>query len=224
MLFKAQPGLNHAGQNARRFPGLASWPGILALVITPTSRIEASSSNQDRLLLERIASRTIAIVCDGAGNSSQGARAAELAIAELSRQAREGFVDWRRAFMAVDQLLLREAQGGETTCVAVGITDSGECHGASVGDSAAWMLPVSRPPKELTEHQSRARLGSGEANPVAFKAQLMGQLVIGTDGLFKYTKLADLRSRAKRGVDALVEGARLQSGAFQDDVAVILVE
>jgi hypothetical protein len=75
-----------------------------------------------------------------------------------------------------------------------------------------------------TAARARARLGSGQANPVPFKAQLMGQLVIGTDGLFKYTQLADLRARAQRGVDALVDGTRMPGGAFHDDVAVILVE
>lgn len=86
------------------------------------------------------------------------------------------------------------------------------------------MLPASRLPTELTGQQHRARLGSGQAHPVRFKEQLMGQMVLGTDGLFKYIRLPDLRSRAKRGVDALVDAVRLKNGGLQDDVAVILVE
>lgn len=193
-------------------------------MINATSRVQSGGRNEDRLLVERVGGRTIAIVCDGAGNSGKGGQAADLAIAELARCAKEGFVDWRRALLAVDQLLLKEVPGGETTCVAVRVTDSGECVGASVGDSGAWMLPASRPPEDLTRLQHRACLGTGQSNPVLFKAQLMGRLVLGTDGLFKYTRLEDLRARAARGVDSLVEGVRLPGGTFHDDVAVVILE
>jgi hypothetical protein len=194
------------------------------LVIRATHRIEDASAGEDRLVVERIRGRTFAIVCDGAGNGGRGGLAADLAIAELTRIAREGFVDWMRAFSSVDQLLLKQAAGGETTCVAIEITDTGECRGASVGDSGAWMIPASRTPTELTARQSRLRLGSGQAHAERFKAQLMWQLVVGTDGLFKYIRHRDLPSLARRGVEALVEGVRLKGGGFQDDVAVILVE
>ena len=193
-------------------------------MISTALRVESGGKGEDRVLVERVFGGAIVIVCDGAGNSGKGGQAADRAIGELARMAKEGFVDWRRALLAVDQLLLKEVPGGETTCVAVRVTDSGECVGASAGDSGAWMLPASRPPEELTRLQSRERLGSGQANPVLFKAQLMGRLVIGTDGLLKYTHLKDLRARALRGVDALVEGVRLPGGGFQDDVTAVIVD
>ena len=193
-------------------------------MISATHRVESGGRNEDRLILERRAGRTLAIICDGAGNGGRGAMAAELALAELVRRWQAGFVDWVRALLAVDQLLLREAQGGETTCVVVEVSDQGECRGASVGDSAAWMLPASSPGRDLTARQHRARLGSGQASPVSFRVQLMGRLVLGTDGLFKYVRPSEIQRLAARGVDALVDGVRLKSGALQDDVAVILLQ
>ena len=86
------------------------------------------------------------------------------------------------------------------------------------------MLPARRPVLDLTAHQDRARLGSGQAGPVRFKAQLMGRLLLATDGLFKYIRAADVRTCAARGVDALIDSVRLKSGALSDDVAVILLQ
>lgn len=193
-------------------------------MISATYRVESGGTNEDRVLLEQHGTRTIAIVCDGAGNGGKGGLAADLAIAELGRICREGFIDWVRAMLAVDQLLKTQAQGGETTCVAVQISDDGQCRGASVGDSGAWMLRANGVVEDLTAQQDRARLGSGRAHPKPFKAQLMGRLVLASDGLFKYTRAADVRTHAARGVDALIDSARLKSGALQDDVSVILVE
>jgi serine/threonine protein phosphatase PrpC len=194
-------------------------------MISVTHRVESGGANEDRLLVERHDKRTVAIICDGAGNGGRGGMAADLAIAELSRISQAGFTDWMRALLAVDQLLKRQAQGGETTCVVVDISDSGECRGASVGDSGAWMLPADGAVRDLTVQQDRARLGSGHAHPVRFKAQLMGRLVLATDGLFKYIRAADIRTCAARGVDALIDSVRLKSGAaLQDDVAVILLQ
>jgi len=192
-------------------------------MISATHRVESGGANEDRLLVERRGARTIAIVCDGAGNGGRGGLAAELAIAELGRIWQTGFVDWVRALLAVDQLLKRQAQGGETTCVVVEISDDGQCRGASVGDSGAWMLLRSSPVRDLTAHQDRSRLGSGRASPVMFKTQLMGKLLLTTDGLFKYVRGADIRTCAARGIDALIDSVRLKSGALQDDVAVILL-
>jgi hypothetical protein len=163
-------------------------------------------------------------VCDGAGNGGRGGLAADRAIAELAAIAEAGFADWVRALYAVDQRLKREAQGGETTCVIVDVSDNGQCRGASVGDSGAWMIPASGGVRDLTANQDRARLGSGMASPKRFDAQLMGRMVIATDGLLKYLRREEVVRRAARGVDALVDGVRLNSGALQDDVAVVLVE
>ncbi len=129
-------------------------------MISATHRVESGGLNEDRLLVQRRGARTVAAVCDGAGNGGRGALAAELAVQELARIAQQGFADWGRALLGVDQLLKSGAQGGETTCVVVDISDDGEIRGASVGDSGAWMLPRSIPVRDLTAHQHRARLGA----------------------------------------------------------------
>ena len=193
-------------------------------MITATYRVESGGPNEDRLLVERRGNRTVAVVCDGAGNGGRGGLAADLAIAELRQVWQAGFVDWVRALLAIDQLLKSQAQGGETTCVAVDVSDDGLCRGASVGDSGAWMLSRRRPVQDLTAGQDRSRLGSGRAHPIMFKTQLMGSLLLASDGLLKYIRTADIRTYAARGVDALIESVRLKSGALQDDVAVILLE
>src|ERR1700694_1818729 len=113
-------------------------------MISVTHRVESGGANEARLPVEPHEKRSLAIICDGAGNGGRGGMAADLAIAELSRIAQAAFTDWMRALLDVDQLLKRQAQGGETTCVVVDISDSGECRGASVGDSGAWMLPAGR--------------------------------------------------------------------------------
>jgi serine/threonine protein phosphatase PrpC len=83
---------------------------------------------------------------------------------------------------------------------------------------------------DLTAHQRRRPLlGSGEALPVIFEAQLGGcRLVLGSDGLFKYATAERICSLAMQGsvaeaADALANCARLPSGGFQDDVAVVIV-
>ncbi len=196
-----------------------------AAMISVTQRVESAGPNEDRLLVTRRGDRTVAIVCDGAGNGGRGALAADLAVQELARIiGQEGFIDWVPALLGIDQLLKRQAQGGETTCVVVDISDDGEIRGASVGDSGAWMLPSRRPVIDLTAQQDRARLGSGNAGPVRFKVQLLGRLLVATDGLLKYVRAADVRNCAARGVDALIDSVRLKSGALQDDVAVILLQ
>lgn len=193
-------------------------------MITVKYKVENGGLNEDRILIEQRDKRTLAIVCDGAGNGGRGGLAADLAIGELRRIWQSGFVDWVRALLAVDQLLKSQAQGGETTCVAVEVSDDGLCRGASAGDSGARMISRSTPVRDLTAHQERSRLGSGRAHPAMFRAQLTGKLLLATDGLLRYTSAADIRACAANGVEALIDSVRLRSGELQDDVAVILLE
>lgn len=57
--------------------------------------------------------------------------------------------------------------------------------------------------RQLTAHQDRAQLGSGQAGPVRFKAQLLGAVLLASDGFFKYTRATDIRACAARVVDGL---------------------
>jgi PPM family protein phosphatase len=98
----------------------------------------------------------------------------------------------------------------------------------SVGDSAAWIVGGGGV-DDLTLGQRKARLGSGRAAPVSFRRDgLDGTLVVGTDGLFKYATPSGIgeavRDRSpEEAAERLVEVVRLPSGAFQDDVAVVVV-
>lgn len=147
-----------------------------------------------------------------------------MAVAHLLAAAQGGFVDWQRELREIDQLLAREGQGGETTCVVVELGDRRDIRGASVGDSGAVMISRGGAPVSLTGAQDRMRLGSGRCAPLRVQGQLMGQLLLATDGLLKYLPWSELKRAAARGVDGLVNGARMRSGGWQDDVGVILVE
>jgi PPM family protein phosphatase len=86
---------------------------------------------------------------------------------------------------------------------------------------------------EITDLTARQRrrplLGSGEALPVQFEAQLGGgQLLLATDGLVKYATAEEICALATQdGVEearrALANCVRLPSGALHDDVAVVIV-
>jgi hypothetical protein len=71
---------------------------------------------------------------------------------------------------------------------------------------------------------SSRRRDRARTHPVMFQTQLMGWMLLASNGLLKYTRAADIRTCAARGVDALIDSVRLKNGALQDDVAVILLE
>jgi serine/threonine protein phosphatase PrpC len=99
-----------------------------------------------------------------------------------------------------------------------------------VGDSSAWVISAAGEMTDLTAHQRRRPLlGSGEALPVVFEAELGdGRLILGSDGLFKYATAERICTLAMQGsvsdaADALANCVRLPSGGVQDDVAVVVV-
>jgi serine/threonine protein phosphatase PrpC len=109
----------------------------------------------------------------------------------------------------------------------VAILDENGVTGASVGDSEAWLVePATH--VALTEHQARKPLiGTGQAIPTSFASgRLAATLLVGTDGLFKYSSAARIRHIATQVdldsvPDALIASALLRSGALQDDATVI---
>ena len=103
-----------------------------------------------------------------------------------------------------------------------------QVRGASVGDTEAWLITETGW-HDLKAHQRRKPLlGSGAAVPVAFRSEHSGgTLVVGSDGLFKYTPGALIRETALQGTPgeacgALLELVRLPGGALQDDVGVVV--
>jgi serine/threonine protein phosphatase PrpC len=200
-------------------------------MLTVAHRVENGGRGEDRVLVDQLGSRTLAVVADGAGGTGGGAAAAAMACSMAAERLRTQGIGtpegWARCLYEVDQALVRT--GGQCTAVVVEISGA-QVFGASVGDSGAWML---KGPKilDLTENQHRKPLlGSDEAMPMGFgPIDLSGRLLIATDGLFKYATETDIASRTMGGsvneaVDQLIAGLRLRSGALQDDVGVILIE
>jgi len=187
------------------------------------SRVAAGSRDEDRVLHRCTDRGELIIVADGAGGTGRGAWAAEFVVRHAHAFAGD---DFAALLSAIDQRLFHEGDGAETTAVVLRVTESW-VRGASVGDSGAWLIDDEI--LELTSGQARKPLlGSGRARPVAFQFPRRGILVTGTDGLFKYvprnrilacTRLDDLDAMA----EALIDAARLPSGRFQDDIAVVLV-
>jgi serine/threonine protein phosphatase PrpC len=173
----------------------------------------------------------ILIVADGAGGRSGGAEAARKVV-EMARSAAGQLLTHdplacSKLLELMDRAIEADTSAGETTAV-VAVVGSEGIAGASVGDSEAWIIS-SQGCERLTKGQVRKpMLGSGAARPVAFRAAFTeGTLLLGSDGLFKYTSAericaaaseSDLRSAA----EALVKLVRLPSGALPDDVGVAL--
>lgn len=116
---------------------------------------------------------------------------------------------------------------GQSTAVVLSVSGSG-ISGASVGDSAAWLI-AGADVLDLTEGQRRKPLVGGGCLPFRVKhmAYSGNTLLVASDGLFRYAKPADV-ARIANGPDlsaaarALVDLVRLPSGTLQDDVAVVL--
>jgi PPM family protein phosphatase len=161
-------------------------------------------------------------LADGAGGTSNGALAADAVIAAAERCAG----DWVEALRAVDED--PRLGGGETTAVVLELDGSG-IRGASVGDSEAWLVDGDTV-DVLTHGQRRKPLLGGGAEPVAFDARALGTatLVVGSDGLFRYARRADIARIARErdlvaAVARLVALVRLPTGELQDDVSVVVV-
>jgi len=191
----------------------------------------------DKVLPPSGADRAIAVpsegvyfvaVADGAGGTGGGASAADRLIVALTKlTAQAASADWWSVLLELDEELA--GRGGETTAV-VAFVDSDRVRGASVGDSAAWLISPAGEMTDLTVHQHRKPLiGSGEALPVEFEAELRGgRLLLATDGLTKYVTAERICALTTKGsvvkaADSLTACVRLPSGGPQDDVAVVIV-
>jgi serine/threonine protein phosphatase PrpC len=185
---------------------------------------------QDRAIAVPAPGGYLVAVADGAGGSGDGAAAAERVITGLAELAgAAASTDWFAALLELDDDLLAHRPGCQTTGVVAYVT-AVRIVGASVGDSSARLISPTGEMTYLTAQQrSRPLLGSGEAVPVIFEADLTGgRLVLGSDGLFKYSTAERICSLAMQGsvteaADALANCVRLASGDLQDDVAVVVV-
>jgi serine/threonine protein phosphatase PrpC len=186
-------------------------------------------SGADRAIALPVDGGHLVAVADGAGGTGGGAAAADRLIAGLSKLAAQAATtDWWQALLSLDEEL-SDRRGGETTGV-VAFLAGDRVIGASVGDSAAWLISPAAELTDLTARQRRKPLiGSGEALPVEFEAEWRGgRLLLASDGLTKYAPPEQICSLAMKGavvdaLDALANCVRLPSGGLQDDVAVVLL-
>jgi serine/threonine protein phosphatase PrpC len=188
-----------------------------------------SSELQDRAECFWNGSNLILVLADGAGGLSGGAKAAEFIVEGVKKRisATPSSQQLNESLISLDQEMAASGAFGETTCVVVGVSDSGIV-GTSVGDSGALIFSKTGI-ENLTANQIRKPLlGSGRAIPVNFTRGLLnGTLLIASDGLLKYTsqeKIAAtiLASDFDCTANKLVSLVRYQSGALPDDVSILL--
>ena len=190
-----------------------------ALQVVPARRV-----GDDRAEVFSRPDGHLLVLADGAGGTSGGAAAADAVLAGALTFFPNSPSDYIRFLLDLDQQLTTV---GQTTAVVLLLTDT-EVLGASVGDSSAWLVGPTHL-TDLTQHQkTKPLIGSGNAVPIAFgPLPFLGRVLIGSDGLFKYAmhdRIATLASSLPlaEAVAALVDAARLRSGALQDDIAVVV--
>ena len=160
-----------------------------------------SGAGQDRATVIDLADGKLIVVADGAGGTGGGAAAADAVVDHFRTLASTRAVhDARDLVLELTALDAGLKRVGQTTAVAI-VIRSGSLFGASVGDSGAWLVHGDRF-DDLTGNQIRKPLlGAEEARPVGFEAIFAeGTLVVGTDGLFKYARIAAIGDIA-RGAD-----------------------
>jgi PPM family protein phosphatase len=175
----------------------------------------------------------VLVVADGAGGRPGPVEAAEWVVRRVREETsrpRFTFYDpfaWTGLLSKIDREMLDDPTAGEATGVVAAVSPKA-VFGASVGDSAAWLVTPDRVHDLTARQQRKPFLGTGVAAPVPFgSGPPTGTLLLATDGLLKYTgpekiaeaaRDADLDAAARRLVDLV----RLRSGALQDDVGLIL--
>ncbi len=200
--------------------------------VTWTSRLDGPGRTiEDRVRVIAGPEGLVVVVADGAGGTGNGAHAAETVVGHV--EASLPLADetlWVAFLTEADQVLSRDPHYGEATAVVLLITST-TILGASVGDSEAWAW-LDGIWVDLTARQVRKPLvGSGAARPVGFAHPHggVGSILVGTDGLFKYSRPAQIRDLiASAGPlddlgPALVDLVRLRTGGLQDDVGLAVI-
>ena len=197
-----------------------------------TRVVEASHDRcEDRIEVIHLPDRTVFVIADGAGGVAGGAAAAKAvcrAVADRCRQ--DEIADWTGWLTLIDREIAGSKDCGFAAVAIVEIENDGKIVGASVGDCEAWVFVNGMALKNLTIGQIRKPLlGGGDAIPVGFEGSVAGgTLLMATDGLWKYLdriRIAEATSirPLETAAEALIDGARLKSGALQDDIAVAIV-
>ena len=190
------------------------------------------ASCQDRAAFVPIEGGLVVTVADGAGGRGGGAEAANAVVSEVGAASLAAPGDlwradyWVEVLRRVDTKIAAAHHGGESTAVVLAL--GRQIVGASVGDSAAWLLGPSGIVDLTGGQHRRPMIGSGSAAiaPVVGEVD-SSPVLVASDGFMKYasrTRVAATRidSNLSGAVSGLVDVVRLRSGALQDDVTVVL--
>ena len=199
------------------------------MVDVSTRNLAARDQSDDRLCVVPLPSGLAVVEADGAGGMGGAAEAAECAAHLVAEKAEtlSSSLECARLIRAIDRVLADRGSG--QTTLAVAILRGEELFGAAVGDSEVWTV-VGQHYIRLTEGTARKPLvGSGHAVPRQFDGVLVGALLVGSDGLFKYATpegivLAVQEEEVECAADRLVELVRLKGGRLQDDVSFALAK
>ena len=196
--------------------------------LTPKVAIEIRNGgrNEDRAQHFSTSGRSVFVLADGAGGVGGGAIAAEIVVQEAQSLFQQQHKSPYDALVAAEQKLA--LLGCMSTGVIVELSN-GQLTGASCGDSVAWLICQDRV-LELSSGQFRKPLLGDGGMPVSFgPVPFVGRLLLSSDGLVNYVRSdavirAATHSEIPDAAKALAELPRLKSGAFPDDVAVLLAE
>jgi len=191
----------------------------------------AGEAGADRAIAFESGGDKVLAIADGAGGMPGGAEAADEVMAQVMASVQEGGCPRTTTAVcnllrSIDFKLRRLGMAGETTAVLAVVTGAAVL-GASVGDSAAWIVSDAGIVDLTSNQHPKPLLGSGDAEPKGFgPVPLHGQLLLATDGLIKHTQETLVcqtmlegwgsSERAKR----LLELARQPNGRLQDDVGI----
>lgn len=201
---------------------------MIPLRVNYTVRVvQSAGRGQDRAAVFPLhGGGVLCALADGAGGTGSGGEAADQIIRIAELLSRNHFTSLQAALDAAEESIA--VLGAGTTAVLLRIRD-GVIDGISAGDSCAGLFGDGLD-AELTHHQVRKPLvGQGAWGTVFGPVPLQGCLLIASDGLTKYVPMQTIRtilgsgSLEDRSV-ALIQAARLRSGALADDVAIILAE
>ena len=188
---------------------------------------------EDRLRVFTVGDGVVVAIADGMGGRAGGVEAAEIFVrvakAEVSRlSCADDPLVWDRVLTLADREIRADPAAGETTAVIVALTPRGIA-GASVGDSAAWLVTDDRVWDLTAAQQHKPGLGVGMARPTPFRGKTIpgSTLLVATDGLVKYADRETIARVVRESpfvgaARRLVDLVRPPSGRLPDDVAVAL--
>jgi PPM family protein phosphatase len=191
-----------------------------------------TASCQDRAAFVSIEGGLVVALADGAGGRAGGSLAADSVIEAVVAAVSAGLAEPWRADTWVELVRRADAQiaaarhGGESTAVVLALGE--QIVGASVGDSAAWLVEPSGVDEVTRAQQRRPMIGSGAAPVLPIVGDVgSGTVLVASGGFAKYAprdKVAGLAmdDDLPGAVKKLIDLVRLRSGALQDDVAIML--